>query len=310
VELAEKRGYSGPALTAQTRVAAEQRLQHRAAGGGGFPVFPATGFAVTPTPGPAFGEGDGTQMELDLDKLNRDFESKTATEILQWTYDRFDHDRIKVSTSFGAEGMVLVHMLVSMGIKPRVFTVDTGRMFQETYDVWDQAAERFGIEIESYSPDPGELRRLLAGKGPNLFYESVENRKACCHVRKVLPLKPALEGVDVWLAALRREQGDSRADMNIVAWSEQYHLYKICPLATWLEQNIWTYVRSNDVPYNNLYDQGFKTIGCAPCTRAVRMGEGVRSGRWWWEADEQKECGIHIEDGKVMRAKPARNFQI
>ena len=248
--------------------------------------------------------------DLDLDKLSSAFESKSATDILRWTYDNFDPDAIRLSTSFGAEGMVMIDILVSMGLKPRVFTVDTGRMFQETYDVWSEAVKKYGIRIESYSPDPDALRELLADGGPNLFYESVENRKRCCTVRKVLPLKPALAGAAVWLTSLRRSQGESRSDIQIVSHSNQYDLYKICPMANWLEENVWTYIRDNGVPYNKLYDQGFKTIGCAPCTRPVRMAEGVRAGRWWWETTEQKECGIHIEEGGVVRAKSVRNFQI
>lgn len=248
--------------------------------------------------------------DFDLNRLNEEFESKTATDILRWAYDNFDHDRIKLSTSFGAEGIVLIDILVNMGIKPRIFTIDTGRLFQETYNVWAEVVEKYGVEIVSYSPDPGELRNLLKGGNPNLFYESVENRKQCCYVRKVLPLQPALKDTDVWLSSLRRTQGNSRTDIQIVSGSGQYDLYKVHPMANWLEQNVWSYIRDNDVPYDKLYDQGYKTIGCAPCTRPVRMGEPLRAGRWWWEETEEKECGIHIEDGKIVRTKPAKNYQI
>jgi phosphoadenosine phosphosulfate reductase len=243
------------------------------------------------------------------ESLNSRFETETATDILRWTFDHFEHDKIAFSTSFGAEGMVLMHMMVSMGLKPRIFTIDTGRNFQETYDVWNEATQRFGVEIECFSPDAEDLRELLQGHGPNLFYESVENRKRCCHVRKVLPLMRALKGADAWLAGLRRQQGSSRQDIDIISWNETHGLYKVCPLANWHEENVWTYIRNNDVPYNKLYDQGFQTIGCAPCTRPVRPSEDIRSGRWWWETDEQKECGIHIEEGKVVR-KPKLDFQI
>ncbi len=250
-----------------------------------------------------------TAPQLDLDALNAGFESAAATDILNWTFGQFPAGDVAFSTSFGAEGMTLMHMLVTLGFKPRMFTIDTGRNFQETYDVWNEAIKRFGVEIESYSPDAGDLQELLKGHGPNLFYESVENRKRCCHVRKVLPLKRALKGASVWLAPLRRDQGESRRDLRIVDWNETHQLYKVCPMANWLEENVWTYIRSNDVPYNKLYDRGFMTIGCAPCTRPVRPGEGIRSGRWWWEPDEAKECGIHVEDGKVTR-KSKLNFQI
>ncbi len=245
----------------------------------------------------------------DLTALNARFEKASATEILQWTFQQFTAERVVFSTSFGAEGMALMHMLVTLGHIPRIFTIDTGRNFQETYDVWNEAVQRWGVAIESYSPDPHDLSQLLDGKGPNLFYESVENRKNCCHVRKVRPLLQALQGSDVWMAPLRRDQGESRREIRILDWNQTHQLYKICPLANWLEENVWTYIRSNDVPYNQLYDRGFLTIGCAPCTRPVRPGEGPRSSRWWWEQEETKECGIHIEEGKVVRTRRL-DFQI
>jgi len=248
-----------------------------------------------------------TTNKLDLEAVNAELEPASATAILQWTFERFAADRIAFSTSFGAEGMVLMHMLVALKLKPRIFTIDTGRNFQETYDVWNEAVKRLGVEIECYAPDPESLRRLLAGKGPNLFYESVENRKNCCHVRKVEPLFRALKDADVWLAPLRRGQGESRQAIPVVEWNATHGLYKVCPMVNWTEENVWTYIRSNDVPYNKLYDRGFLTISCAPCTRPVRPGEGIRSGRWWWEAEADKECGIHVEDGKVKRKL---NFQI
>ena len=247
---------------------------------------------------------------INHDQLNRDFESSSATDILKWTFETFDAEKVALSTSFGAEGIVLLHMLVSMGLKPRLFTIDTGRNFQETYDVWQALVDRYGVEIESYSPDPESLAQLLKGHGPNLFYESVENRKRCCHVRKVEPLTRALAGADAWLSGLRRSQGSSRRDLDILSRNETHDVTKILPLANWMEDNVWTYIRNNDVPYNKLHDKGFRTMGCAPCTRAVRPAEDLRAGRWWWEDEAQKECGIHIEDGKIVRQKPTRNFQI
>jgi phosphoadenosine phosphosulfate reductase len=246
-------------------------------------------------------------MELDLKKLNAEFEQQSATSIIDWTYKTFAPDTIKLSTSFGAEGMVLIHLLKDRLDQPRVFTIDTGRNFQETYDVWQEAIDRYQIEIEAFGPAAADLTGLLNKQGPNLFYKSVENRKQCCHVRKVLPLARALADAKVWISGLRRGQGEARKDIDIITWVEQHQVFKIHPLANWFEANVWEFVRNNNVPYNKLHDQGFPTVGCAPCTRPVRPAEGLRSGRWWWEEDEHKECGLHLEDGKLVPKKQAPN---
>ncbi len=249
-------------------------------------------------------------MEIDTTGLNRQFEDQSATSIIKWVYEMFDASVVKLSTSFGAEGMVLIHLLKQEVEQPRVFTIDTGRNFQETYDVWQEAIDKYEIEIEAFYPDPADLAALLNKAGPNLFYESVANRKQCCHVRKVKPLKRALADADVWISGVRRQQGQSRQDLDIVSWVEKYQVYKICPLANWFEANVWEFIRENSVPYNKLHDKGYPTIGCAPCTRPVRPAEDVRSGRWWWETDEVKECGIHLEDGKLVSKKPPINYKI
>jgi phosphoadenosine phosphosulfate reductase len=200
-------------------------------------------------------------------------------------------------------------MLVELVKKPRVFTIDTGRNFPETYEVWDAAIKKYQIPIETYYPRSKDIYELNTSAGPNLFYESVENRKKCCHVRKVIPLSDALKDAKVWLSGLRRQQGKTRKDIPIIAFNEKYQVYKICPLANWDEEHVWYFIRNNDIPYNKLHDRGFPTIGCAPCTRPVRPAQDIRSGRWWWEQPEQRECGIHIEDGKVVR-KPKLNYDI
>jgi phosphoadenosine phosphosulfate reductase len=248
-------------------------------------------------------------MELDLTALNEQFDGRSATSIIHWVYETFDPSVVKLSTSFGAEGMVLIHLLRQEVEKPRVFTVDTGRNFQETYDVWQEAMDKYQIEIETFGPDPADIAELTKKDGPNLFYKSVENRKACCYVRKVKPLKKALADADVWISGIRRQQGQTRRDLDFISWVEQHQVYKVCPLANWFEATVWEFIRENGVPYNKLHDQGYPTIGCQPCTRPVRPAEDPRSGRWWWEKDEKKECGIHLDE-KVEPKKPPINYKI
>ncbi len=249
-------------------------------------------------------------MTLDIKERNVELNDQSATGIIAWIYETFSVGEVKLSTSFGAEGVVLIDLLTQAVKEPRVFTIDTGRNFQETYDLWQEVIARYKIAIEAYYPDPADIATLVNRAGPNLFYESVENRKQCCHVRKVKPLQAALADAKVWISGLRRQQGDTRNDLDIISWVEAHQVYKICPLANWFESNVWDYVRNNNVPYNKLHDQGFPTIGCAPCTRPVRPAEDMRAGRWWWETSEKKECGIHVVDGKIQRKEPGINFNI
>jgi phosphoadenosine phosphosulfate reductase len=250
-------------------------------------------------------------MILDIKALNEKFENESATAIIAWVYDTFEHDTIKLSTSFGAEGMALIHLIKERVDQPRIFSIDTGRNFQETYDVWQEAVERYGIHIETFFPDPVDITELTKdGGGPNLFYKSVVNRKQCCYVRKVKPLKKALADAKIWISGLRRQQGNERQAIDIISWVGKYQVYKVCPIANWFETNVWELIRNNNVPYNKLHDKGFPTVGCAPCTRPVRPAEDLRSGRWWWEEDEKKECGIHVEDGKIKPKHPPQNYSI
>jgi len=251
-----------------------------------------------------------TLPDIDIATVNQELEAVGTIEILKWCYKTFAAERIKLSTSFGAEGMVLLHMLVDLVKTPCVFFIDTGRNFQETYDVWQRVVERYGVKIESYAPDPADLAQLQSEGGPNVFYQSAALRRQCCFVRKVKPLKRALADCDLWLAPLRRGQSDGRANTPILAYVEEHNLYKVCPLAKWSEQDVWEYIRNNAVPYNALYDQGYLTIGCAPCTRPVRPAEGQRASRWWWETDERKECGLHLEDDKRTRKKGPPSWTI
>jgi phosphoadenosine phosphosulfate reductase len=246
----------------------------------------------------------------DIAEINRTLSGAAAVDALKWCYAEFPHERIKLSTSFGAEGMVLVHMLVNLVKTPRVFFIDTGRNFQETYDIWQKVVEQYGVAIESYSPDPEDLAELQRQGGPNVFYQSKELRQRCCFVRKVKPLRRALADCDVWIAALRRSQSEARAETELFSHVEEHSVYKLCPLVNWSETDVWEYIRNNGVPYHPLYDEGYPSIGCAPCCRPIRPAEPLRASRWWWEQDAQKECGLHIEDGRVVRRKETPSWTI
>ena len=207
-------------------------------------------------------------------------------------------DRVSLACSFGAEDMVLMDMLCRITDSPRIFFLDTGRLHQETYDLMAVAMQRYGISFEAYFPETDALEALIRAKGPNSFYDSVEDRKECCRIRKVEPLARALTGLDAWITGLRRSQSVTRLDMQTVETDEAHGgILKINPLADWSEEDVWDYIRTNAVPYNALHDKGFPSIGCAPCTRAIEVGEDLRAGRWWWELPEHKECGLHRRAG-------------
>ncbi|MFW5769056.1 MAG: phosphoadenylyl-sulfate reductase, partial [Spirochaetota bacterium] len=174
-----------------------------------------------------------------------------------------------------------------------VFTLDTGRLFQETYDLIEETARKYGLEIEVLFPDRSEIESMVKEHGPNLFYYSVENRKLCCRLRKVHPLRRRLSELDAWICGLRREQSVTRTDIHPVEYDEANGLVKINPLVDWTEDRMHAYIREHSVPYNKLHDKGYPSIGCRPCTRAVKESEDVRAGRWWWENPESRECGLH-----------------
>lgn len=222
-------------------------------------------------------------------------ESLSPSELLRWALDRF-HPRIALASSFQAEESVLIDMLFRLrGPAFRVFTLDTGRLNQETYDCMDAIRQRYGIEIEVFFPDTERVERMVREHGLNLFYRSVELRKLCCGVRKVEPLGRALAGLEAWITGLRREQAVTRAAVKKVQIDADHGgILKLNPLADWTHEQVWGYVRANALPYNSLHDRGYPSIGCAPCTRAVRPGEDLRAGRWWWENPESKECGLHL----------------
>lgn len=197
------------------------------------------------------------------------------------------------STSFGLEDQVITHLIFSNNLPIRVFTLDTGRNFQETYATWSRTLEVYGKPIEVYSPQTAAVEHLLAQKGPNSFYQSVDNRKECCYIRKVEPLNRALAGQKLWITGIRAEQSSNRTDMTPVEWDEAHQLTKFHPLFYWSFEQVREYARQHKIPYNTLHDKGFVSIGCAPCTRAILEGEDFRAGRWWWEDTSKKECGLH-----------------
>ncbi|OJW78411.1 phosphoadenylyl-sulfate reductase [Spirosoma sp. 48-14] len=209
--------------------------------------------------------------------------------------------QIVFSTSLGYEDQVITDLIASNDIPVRIFTLDTGRMFSETYSVWKKTNDRYGINIETYYPQADAVEKLMTGKGPYSMYESVENRKECCGIRKVEPLNRALKGQKIWITGIRAEQSANRQDMTQLEWDEAHQLFKFHPLMDWTFDQVKQYVKEHNVPYNPLHDRGFVSIGCQPCTRAIQEGEDFRAGRWWWEDNSKKECGLHTHE-EVFKA--------
>lgn len=229
----------------------------------------------------------------DIQNIADVLENKTAQEVLGWALREF-HTKIALAASFGAEDVVLIDMLMKLNPKARVFTLDTGRLHQETYDVMDRIKERYSLTIETYYPDTKAAEEMVREFGFNLFYKSIEMRKKCCGVRKVEPLRRALSELSAWITGLRREQATTRTGVSKVEIDGANRgIIKVNPLADWTQDEVWSYIKEHNVPYNKLHDTNFPSIGCAPCTRAVKPGEDIRAGRWWWESPEQKECGLH-----------------
>ncbi len=230
-----------------------------------------------------------------------------AEEILRWGFGQFGR-RMAICTSFQATGSVIVHMAAQLaGERARVFSVDTGRLHEETYRLIAQFRQRYGIEVELVCPDSRELRRMLTRHGPNLFYEHPSKRKLCCEIRKVRPLQRRLATLDAWVTGLRRDHSRNRALVEKVGVDEQHGgILKLAPLADWTGEQVFAYAERHDVPLHPLYAQGYPSIGCQPCTRPVRPGEDSRAGRWWWEKGPDKECGMHYSPGVGMR----RDFDV
>jgi phosphoadenosine phosphosulfate reductase len=234
--------------------------------------------------------------ENTLEAWQAELAGKSAEHVLAWAAAQF-RGKIRFATSLGLEDQVLTDMIARAGLPIALFTLDTGRLFQETYDLIDRTRERYGIDIEICFPEADAVRAMVHEHGVNLFRKSVDLRKRCCGVRKIEPLRRAIAGQDAWIVGLRREQSVTRSEMRVVEWDGGNGLVKVSPLIDWTEPRVRDYVKNNKVPYNPLHDQNFPSIGCACCTRAVADGEDIRAGRWWWENPEQKECGLHGRPG-------------
>lgn len=231
-------------------------------------------------------------MKEKIEQLNQQFEGKSPEEVLRYFLAEYN-GKIALSSSLGLEDQVLTDMIVKIDTSTRIFTLDTGRLFPETYSLIDKTNIRYGIKLEVMFPDYREIEKLVKAEGINLFYNGIDQRKACCRVRKLVPLKRAFEGLDVWICGLRKDQSITRQGVRLVEWDEGNQLIKLNPLIHFTEEEVWEYIKKNQVPYNRLHDQGFPSIGCQPCTRAINQGEDIRAGRWWWENPDQKECGLH-----------------
>lgn len=230
--------------------------------------------------------------EIVATQLCADFENKSPQELLVYLLERFGN-RIALASSMGLEDQVLTDMIVRINPHARIFTIDTGRLFPETYHLIDRTNNRYDIRMEVYFPEHNSVEKYVTDNGINAFYESVDKRKACCGVRKIEPLLRAFATLDVWICGLRNQQSVTRTGVKSVEWDATNRLIKVNPLVHWTEEQMWHYIRAHNVPFNVLHERNFPSIGCQPCTRSVVPGEDIRSGRWWWENPEHKECGLH-----------------
>lgn len=231
-------------------------------------------------------------MKSLVDQLNKKFTGKQPDEVLAYFLKEYQ-GHIALASSLGIEDQVLTDMICRIARDTRIFTLDTGRLFPETYSLIERTNMTYGIKIQVFFPDYHELEKMVNEHGVNLFYDSIGKRRQCCHVRKLEPLKRAFSGLKVWICGLRHGQSVTRTDNQMVEWDEHNGLLKLNPLIDWTEEQVWKYIREQGVPYNKLHDEGFPSIGCQPCTRAIQSGEDIRAGRWWWEDPEHKECGLH-----------------
>lgn len=226
-------------------------------------------------------------------QYNERFKNSSVNNVLIFFLNEYK-GKIAFASSLGAEDQVLTHLIAKIDPTVRIFTLDTGRLFPEAYDLIERTNSRYKINMEVYFPDAQKVEKMVSEKGINLFYQSVANRKLCCQIRKIEPLRRALNGMKIWITGLRREQSQNRTTMKLVEVDEANQgILKLNPLIDWTEGEVWNFIREHHVPYNKLHDNGFPSIGCQPCTRAIEPGENFRAGRWWWEMEGKKECGLH-----------------
>lgn len=230
--------------------------------------------------------------EIEINNWNTELENASPQEIINFFLDKFPNE-ITFGTSLGAEDQLITYYLIQSKKSFKIFTLDTGRLFPETYDLIDRTNKKYGISIQLYFPEFQEVEKMVAEKGINLFYDSIENRKLCCAIRKLDPLKRALQSNKAWFTGLRRSQSVTRNDMKIVEWDAVSKMLKINPLINCTENEVWEKLNQFNIPFNSLHKHGYLSIGCQPCTRAVLEGEDLRAGRWWWESPDTKECGLH-----------------
>lgn len=228
-----------------------------------------------------------------INSLNKTLENLNALEILRFISENYKGSAV-FSSSLGAEDQVITDMIFKENLGISIFTLDTGRLPAETYKLIHNTNEHYNTKIKVMFPDYKSVEKMVNEHGINLFYESVENRKLCCNIRKIEPLKRALKGNQIWITGLRKTQSVTRGNLNIAGYDQSNKITKVNPLLNWTEEEIWNYIKKNNVPYNSLHDKNYPSIGCAPCTRSIQPGEDIRAGRWWWEHPESKECGLHI----------------
>jgi phosphoadenosine phosphosulfate reductase len=239
-------------------------------------------------------EKDNNRETL-IRELNEQLRNADLADVLTYFSQQYN-EKIVFSSSMGAEDQVITDMISKTGLPIKIITLDTGRLFPETYDVIERTKQQYGVSIEVLFPDKQSVEQMVNDKGINLFYKSVENRKLCCHIRKIESLKKALQDKDAWITGIRKDQTLTRFNASLIEWDENYGLIKVNPLYRWTEKMVWDYIRLHKVPYNILHDKGFPSIGCQPCTRAVESDDDPRSGRWWWEDQGHRECGLHVKN--------------